>query len=164
MPYTPTTPTLTLCAALATYVQAQASLVSPDVVDWDFFRRFGDADDLAAGGATLGKQVIFFPSTYDWENENRGQEQYTHHIFARVVERYADASGDPPKAWTGARVDWIHTYLVKGLRFARGGPPAFNPMLMTLGASVQVYDADKLISSGKLFYALVELEFEELVS
>lgn len=164
MPYTPTTPTLTLCAALASYVQTQANLVSPDVVDWDFFRRFGDADDLAIGGATLGKQVIFFPATYDWELENRGQEEYTHHVYARVVERYAAGAGDPPRDWTGARVDWVHTYIAKGLRFQRGGPPSFNSMLLTLAASVEVYDAEKLIGSGKLFYALVELKFSELVS
>jgi len=163
MPYTPTTPTLSLCAALAAYVQSQANLVAPDVVDWDFFRRFGDADDLAAGGATVGRQVIFFPATYEWELENRGQEEYTHHLYCRVAERYPDA-GDPPKEWTGARVDWVHSYIVKGLRFARGGPPAFNPFLLTLGASVEVYDADKLVNAGKLFYALVELKFSELVS
>jgi len=162
MPYTPTTPTLVLCQQLAAAVKGAWNPAAPSGADWDFFRRYGDGED--PGTELAGRQVVFFPGEdYGWENENRGQERYTHRVSCLVVERYADP-GDPPREWIGERVDFVHAQIVQGLRFTRGGPPAWNPMLMTLGANVEVCDRDKLMSGGKLFFALVELEFLELVS
>lgn len=160
MPYDPTTPTLVLCRDLAAAVAAAWTPSAPSAVDWDFFRRFGDGEDSAT--ELLGRQVVFFPTRYAWEPGTRGNEDYTHHVTCLVTERYTD-QGDPPRDWTAARVDFVHERIVKGLRFRRGGPPAWNPMLLTLGATVEVLDAAKLVGSGKLFYAIVELEFLELV-
>lgn len=163
MPYVPTTPTVVLCEQLASAVNTAWAPVAPSAVDWDFFKRYGDADEVAA--ATLaGRQVIFFPTDYDWQNAVRDQDEYTHHVSCLVVERYTDAAGDVPKLWTAERVDFVHTQIVQGLRFTRGGPPSWNRFLLTLAASVQVCDVEKLITSGRLFYALVQLEFLEYVT
>ena len=162
MSYSPTTPTLILCQNLATVVQSAWNPTAPSAVAWDYFRRYGDADNVSVA-ELQGRQVVFFPREYAWENLNRAAEQYTHHVDCLVVERYADAAGDPPRDWTSARVDFVHTSIVKGLRFNRSGPPSFNPALMTIGATVEVADLEKLTMAGKLFFALVQLDFVELV-
>jgi hypothetical protein len=160
--YTPTTPTLALCADLADAVHTAWNPVAPSAVDWDFFRRYGDGEDRLT--KLEGRQVVFFPTEdYDWQNENRGRDLYTHRISCLVVERYLDP-GDPPRDWTAERVDFVHTRIVKGLRFTRSGSPSWNPLLVTLGGSVQICDLEKLVTGGKLFYSLVALEFEELVT
>jgi hypothetical protein len=162
VPYTPVTPTVVLCQALAAYVAAQWEPAAPSAVDWDFFRRYGDADQISVP-ALQGRQVVFFPAAYDWENATRAEEGYQHHVQAVVVERYTDAAGDPPRDWTSARVDFVYGQLIKGLRFNRSGPAPFNPALVTLRGHVEVLDVDKLMASGKLFFALAHLEFFELV-
>lgn len=158
-----TTPTVVLASNLASAVNTAWAPVAPDAVDWDFFKRYADAD--AVGAAALsGRQVVFFPTEYTWESGTRAQDEYTHRISCLVVERYTDAAGDPPKTWVSDRVDFVHAQIVKGLRYTRGGPPSFNKNLMTLGATVQVCDVEKLVSGGRLFYALVDLEFLEYVT
>lgn len=168
MPYTPTTPTVVLCEQLAAAVLAawQASSSPPgasDGVDWDFFRRYADADQVGAA-QLVGRQVVFFPPGYDWRSADRAEDEYTHHVLCLVVERYTAAAGDPPKLWTAERVDFVHDRIVKGLRFTRGGPPSWNRFLLTDAASVQTCDVQKLVSGGRLFYSLTELEFTEYVT
>jgi hypothetical protein len=162
VPYTVTTPTLKLCEDLAAAVRAAWIPSAPSAVDWDFFRRLGDGEDEKT--ELLGRQVVFFPTDeYEWETETRAQDRYTHRVSCLITERYQDA-GDPPRDWTAERVDWVHDRIVKALRFTRDGPPAWNPFLMTLKGSVQVCELSKLVTSGKLFYALVLIEFLELVT
>ena len=161
--YTPTTPTLLLCSNLADTVRTNwgTGASAPSGVDWDFCRRFGDGEDPLA--RLDGRQVVFFPSEYDWEGADRAEDAYTHHVACLVVERYTDA-GDPPRDWVSQRVDFVHTQIVQALRFTRGGPPSWNRFLMTLAATVSVCDVEKLTAGGKLFYALVQLLFRELVT
>lgn len=162
MPYTATTPTVVLCQQLADAVRAAWAPTAPSAVDWDFMRRYGDAS-RQGDPPLVGRQVVFFPTGYEWQNGTRENEEYTHQVTCLVAERYADQAGDPPRDWTAARVDFVHDVIVKGLRFTRNGPPAWNRRLYTNGASVEVLDVAKLMSAGKLFFALVELEFLELV-
>lgn len=163
MPYTATTPTLVLCKQLADAVRAAWNPTVPSAVDWDFFRRYGDGEDAA--DELLGRQVLFCPTEdYEWETATRAEDEYAHRVLCLVVERYTDAAGDPPRDWTAARVDFVHDRLVKALRFTRTGPPAWNPKLLTLRGRVQVCDVEKLSTGGKLFFALVHLEFTELVT
>jgi hypothetical protein len=159
----PTTPTLILCQQLAAAVNTAWAPVAPSAADWDFWHRWADPDNVSVP-AIQGRQILFVPGPYDWANSTRGRDDYTHHITCLVVERYTDAAGDVTRDWTSARVDFVHTYIVKGLRFTRSGPPSWNPYLMTLGATVEVCDVGKLFMGGKLFYAQIDLEFEELVS
>lgn len=162
--YTPTTPTVDLCVDLAAAVLAAwTGKGANDGVDWDFFKRYADADEVGAA-KLVGRQVVFFPTGYDWQSATRAEDEYTHRVSCLVTERYTDAAGDVPKLWTAERVDFVHTYIVKGLRFTRTGPPSWNRKLMTLGASVQVCDVEKLITGGRLFYSLTELVFTELVT
>ncbi len=164
MPYVPTTPTVLLCSQLATVVQSAWSPTDgASGAGWDFFRRYGDADNVSVP-ALAGRQVVFFPHGYEWENAVRAGEWYTHHVQCLVAERYTAAAGDPPASWTGARVDFVHQYIVQGLRYTKAGPAPFNPLLWSLKTTVQVVDLEKLIGGGRLFYALIDLEFQELVS
>lgn len=164
MPYTPTTPTLLLCQGLAAAVSAAWNPQSPDAVDWAYFVRYADADPIAVPTLT-GRQVRFFPASYDREPETRALNRYAHHVQCLVVERYTDAAGDVPRDWVSARVDFVHAQIVKALWFGeQNGPATWNPFLQTLGSSVTVYDPEKLVSGSRLFYAMVELEFSELVT
>lgn len=162
MPYTATSPTLVLCQQLADAVQAAWNPAAPDAVDWAFFVRYGDVDGQGAP-PLVGRQVTFFPTKFGWEPETRQTENYTHYVSCLVAERYADAAGDATRDWAAERADFVHEQIVVGLRFLRGGPPTWNPLLMTLAAEAEVLDVSKLVGGGKLFYALVELEFMELV-
>jgi hypothetical protein len=108
--------------------------------------------------------VVFFPTEYEWEGATRAEDEYTHRVACLVVERYADAAGDAPKLWTAERVDFVHDQIVKALRFTRGGPAELEPEAPDPRRAVEVCDVEKLMTGGKLFYSLVELEFVELVT
>ena len=162
-----TTPTVALCDNLAAAVSAAWTPVAPDGVSRAYFFRAGDSDGVSVPALT-GRQVVFFPTRYEWENETRARDRYTHHVGCMIAERYGDGTpataSDPPQSWIDARVDFVHARIVQGLRYTRTGPPSFNPFLMTLGAAVEVLDVKKLLTGGRLFFCLVELEFEELVT
>lgn len=161
MPYDPTMPTVVLCRQLAAAVQSAWGPTTPSAADWDFYRRYADAD--AVGSERLeGRQVVFFPDAYDKASENRGEDVYTHKVQCLVVERYADAAGDPPKLWTAERVDFVHDRIVQGLWFTRDRAP-WNRNLTSVSASVQVCDVSKLMSGGKLFFCLLELVYDEII-
>lgn len=158
-----TTPTLVLCQQLATYVAAAWAPTGADAVDWDFFRRWGDGQDALKN--LVGRQVVFFPAEegYDLEAENRAEDAYRHRVSVLVGERYTAAAGDAPRAWTAARVDFVHTQLVQGLWFRRARP-SFNPKLMTESISVpRMYDREALTTANKLFTSQVDLVFLELI-
>lgn len=161
--YTPTTPTVLLCQRLAEYVRAAWHPIAPSGVDWDFFKRLGDADALASSKLD-GRQVLFFPTRYSWEPMDRASNGYDHEVTALVVERYTDGPGDPPRDWTAARVDFVHDRIVKGLRFVQSAPAPWNSNLVSRAGRAEVLDVAKLVGTGRLFYATVELEFTELVS
>lgn len=161
MPYTPTTPTIVLCDGLVSALEAAWSPVAPSGVERAYFVRLGDGED---GSTRLdGRRVVVFPTRYGLQAETRGEDGYTHEVTVLAAERYPDA-GDPTRDWLDERVDWVHEQVVKGFDFGRDGPPAWNPMLYTLSADVQVLDLEKLLGGGKLFYAVVEFQFLELVS
>lgn len=154
-----TTPTLLVAELLAAAVQAAWNPTAPDAVAWDFFRRWSDLDK-AASDTLLGRQVVFFPSDYGKQSEDRGEDRYTHRITALVVERYTGA-GDPTRAWTAERVDFVHERIVKGLWYTRDRAAA-NRNLMSVSADAAVCDTDKLTGANKLFAAEVQLVYDEI--
>jgi len=161
VPYTPTSPTVVLCQQLAAAVQAAWNPAPPSGADWDFFRRYADADEV--GSARLqGRQVVFFPESYDRASENRGEDLYGHKVQCLTVERYADSPGDPPRLWTAERCDFVHDRIIDGLWFTRVRP-TWNPNLVSVSAAVQVLDVSKLMSGGKLFFCLAELVYDEII-
>jgi hypothetical protein len=162
VPYAATTPSLVLCANLAAYVQAQWGPTSPDGVSWDKFTRFAGPDDPNL--KLVGRQVEFYPTQdYEWQPLTRKESLYTHRVSCLVVERYI-AAGDVTRDWWAQRVDFVHDQVVTGLRFNAHGPAPFNAALKTLRGRVEVCDLEKLLSRNKLFYAYVELDFEEVVT
>ena len=156
MPYTPTTPTLTLCDQLAAALAAAWGPVAPDGVERCYFKRIPDE----GAARLLGRQVYLFPTDYDNGPADRGEDEYTHRVTALVVERYPDA-GDPPTEWTDERVDFVFESIVQGLDFSHDGPPSWNPKLLTLSADVRVCDVERL-TTQKLFHSSVELVFLEI--
>lgn len=154
-----TTPTLLVAELLANAVQAAWNPTAPDAVTWDFFQRWADLDK-AASAALAGRQVVFFPVDYGRQSEDRGEDRYTHRIGAVVVERYTGA-GDPPRAWTAERADFVHTQIAQGLWFTRTRPAA-NRNLISVSAEVTVCDTDKLTGANKLFAATVDLVYDEI--
>jgi hypothetical protein len=159
MPRTPTTPTLLLCDDLVEHLRTQWGCSDPDGVRRAYFEPFGDAEDELS--RVYGRQVVVFPTGYGTAYATRGADRYTHLVSVLTVERYEDGGGRPPDEWTDERVDWVHEFVVQGLDFNRDGPPSFNRQLGTLSADVQVCDVEKLVTGGRLFYALAVLEFEE---
>lgn len=162
MPYSGPTPTLTLCEQLAGEVRAAWGPTGDDAVDWAFFVRWGDADGQGAP-PLAGRQVRLFPTRYDREAGTRENNEHTHEVTCLVAERYTGPAGDPSKEWVAERVDFVTQRIVNGLWFVQDGAPPWNPRLTTLGVSVEVLDVAKLVGSGRLFYAVVELRFFELV-
>lgn len=155
MPYTPTTPTLTLCDDLVDAINAAWTPSDPDAVERRYLERI-DLDGLR------GRRVFFFPAGYDNRPATRGHDDYTHRITCLVVEKYPDA-GDPPREWIDERVDFVHTQVVQGLDFSRA-PPSFNRQVLTLSADVPaVYDAE-MLTTKKQFWCAVELVFVEFRS
>ena len=159
MPYTPTTPTLTLCDQLVTALVAAWSPASPDGAERAYFVRIGDGED--AFTKLTGRRVVIFPTKYGFQAADRGENEYQHEVSVLTVERYPDA-GDPPTEWTDERVDFVHTRIVDGFDYSHDGPPSWNRKLVTLSADVQVTNVEKLVTGGKLFYSLVDLVFLEL--
>lgn len=156
----PTTPTLTLCDALVTALQAAWTEGANDAAERVYFKRIGDADRPET--KLVGRKVYVFPTGYDSGASARGEDDYLHRVSVLVVERYEDAAGDPPTSWIDTRVDWVFTYIVQGFDYSHDGPPSWNKKLVTLGAQVQVCDVEKLLG-GRLFYSLVEIEFQETI-
>jgi hypothetical protein len=156
VPYTPTSPTVVLCQNLASAVQTAWGPTAPSAADWDFFKRYGDADEV--GGRARRPAGGVLPERVRVGRRDPGRGRVHALVACLVVERYADAAGDAPKLWTAERVDFVHDEIVKALRFTRSGPPSWNKKLTTLGARVQVCDVEKLVTGGKLFYRLVELD------
>lgn len=157
MPYTPTTPTLTLCDQLVAALVAAWEPVSPSGVERVYFKRIADAEDPNL--KLVGRKVYVFPTHYDNGPEVRGRDEYLHDVSVLVVERYPDA-GDPPTEWTDERVDFVYEYVVEGFDYSRDRA-SFNAHLVTLSANVMVCDIEKLTSGGKLFYSLTEIQFSE---
>jgi len=159
-----TTPTLKLCDDLVTALTAAWSPVSPDGVERCYFKRIGDPDD--ANTKLTGRKVFIFPTAYATAGATRGENEYTHRVSVLTVERFPAATpGDPTTAWVDDRVDFVHTYVVKGFDYSEDGPPSFNRKLLTLSAEVaEVCDPEKLVTGNRLFYCLVDLVFSELVA
>jgi len=154
-----TTPTLILCDQLVTHLLAAwTGRGANDGVERKYGKRIGDVTDPNL--KLVGRKVYLFPTHYDNGPDTRGEDNFIHEISALVVERY-EGVGDPPEAWTDTRVDFVYEQIVQGFDFARESP-SWNLKLSTLSANVQVCDVEKLFSSGKLFYSLTELVFEEL--
>jgi hypothetical protein len=160
VPYTPTTPTLTLCNDLvAALLAAWTGRGVNDGAERCYFKRIGDADRPET--KLLGRKVFIFPNAYDNGPADRGEDEFLHRVSALIVERYEDAAGDPPTEWTDARVDFVYEQIVEGFDYSHDGPPSWNKKLVTLGASVQMCDVEKLATT-RLFYSLVEFEFSEI--
>lgn len=156
MPYTPTTPTLTLCDALIDVLLAAWTPSAPDGAERKYLERI----DLSA---LVGRRVFLFPTGYDNAPATRGHDDYTHRITALTVERYPDA-GDPSVAWLDERCDFVHTQIVQGFDYSHDGPPTFNRQVLTLSADVPVlYDAE-ILATKKQFWCAVELVFQEFRS
>lgn len=153
-------PTLELCDDLAAALNTAWGPTGDNAVERCYFKRIGDAD--SGNDQLAGRKVFIFPTEYEFAADTRAEDVYTHRVSVLTVERHADA-GDPPTAWTDARVEFVHTYVAKGFDFARAAP-SWNPYLTTVSAKVQACDVEKLTSAGKLFYALVEFEFAESVA
>lgn len=156
MPYTPTTPTLTLCDDLVAALAAAWSPAEPSGVERAYFKRVTD-EGLRK---LVGRRVYLFPTAYDNAPADRGEDQYTHRVTALTLERYEDP-GDPPTEWTDERVDFVHTRIVEGLDYSHDGPPSWNRKLLTLSADVEVCDVERL-TTQRLFMAAVELVFLEI--
>jgi hypothetical protein len=156
----PTTPTLILCDSLVAALVAYWQPVSPDGAERAYFARSGDAD---AGELKLtGRRVVIYPTDYSNDPASRGEDEFAHTVTVDVFERYFDA-GDPPTEWTDERVDFVHAKIVEGFDFSKGGPPSWNPKLVTRSADVTVCDTASLLGRGKLFWSRVELVFSEIV-
>lgn len=156
-----TTPTLELCDDLVAALNTAWAPSAPSAVSRKYFVRVGDADD--SHQRISGRQVWIFPERYELADETRGEVNYTHRINVVTAERYEDGAGDVPASWVDDRVDFVHTYIVQGFDFGQDGPPSWNRKLVTVSAGVQVYDVEKLMAGGRLFFSLVEFEFAELV-
>ena len=154
-----TTPTLVLCDALVTALQAAWTEGADDAAERVYFKRIADVGDTAL--RLVGRKVYVMPTGYDNGAATRGEDEYIHNVAVLVVKRYTDA-GDPTTAWIDEQVDWVFTYIVQGFDYSHDGPASFNKKLITLSAAVQVCDVEKLVSGGKLFYSLVELVFSEI--
>ena len=162
MPYTPTSPTLTLCDDMVTYLTQQWVPKSPDSVRRAYLHRF----DLSK---EVGRQVLIFPVAYTNGPADRGRNFYEHTVMVLTFERYGDAA-DPdevvPPEWIDQRVDFVNTYIVEGFDFTHdttfGATAPFNRNLQTLVNDVpDIYDAEKL--NKKEFWCPVELKFRELI-
>jgi hypothetical protein len=106
VPYTPTSPTVVLCQNLASAVQTAWGPTAPSAADWDFFKRYGDADEVAAA-ALVGRQVVFFPSEYAWDGATRAEDEYTHSSRAwwssgTPTPPATRRSCGPPSGWTSS--------------------------------------------------------------
>ncbi len=164
-----TLPTLTLCDDLAAYLVAAvpAANASPNSVQRVYWTETADAEDTAL--ALLdGRRVTIAPShpqTYTYEAHTRGGDLYTHHVSVLVEKRYTD-TGDPPRAWIDAEVNWVYTNIVLGFDYDKrdGNGPTFNRQLSTVSADVKIFSLDDLLAHGKLFSSQIDLIFNELVA
>ncbi|HEY1191914.1 MAG TPA: hypothetical protein VGE74_30060 [Gemmata sp.] len=156
----PSTPTLTLCEQLVDALRTAWAPVAPSGVEWAYYRRFGDAE--SGFEETVGRQVVIYPVNYDNAPGTRGEDLYTHQVTVHVAERYPD-DGDPPRDWVTERVDFVYDRIVQGFDFSRETPD-WNPGLTTLSSVVTVCDVTKLLTSGNLFFSVVEITFSELRS
>lgn len=157
MPYTPTTPTLTLCDQLVAALVAAWSPTGDDGAERAYFKRWGDGQDPTAD--LKGRRVVIFPTGYDADFASRDEDEYEHRVGVQIVERYTP-DGDVPTEWTDVRVDFVHTRIFQGFDFGRESP-AWNKKLWTKSAEVRVYDAGYLTTGGKVFFSTVDLVFGE---
>lgn len=155
MPYTPTTPTLSLCDDLVDLLAAAWTPVAPDEVTRDYRVRL-DVKDLP------GRRVVIAPAGYVVTSATRGGDHYEHEVEVLTTHHYPDA-GDPPRAWLDEEADFVHTRIVQGFRFTQGGPPSFNRNLWTLSSDVSVLNLERL-EQQKLFWSLVTVRFQEYVA
>lgn len=156
MPYTPTTPTLTLCDNLITALLAAWLPQAPDNAQRAYLHRI----DLKS---VQGRQVLIFPTGYTNAPASRGHDFYTHNITALVFRRYtaaADSEVVVPAEWVDEEVDFVHTRIVQGFDYGRT-LATFNRNLVTLSADVtELYDGEKL-ATQKEFWCAVEMVFQE---
>lgn len=159
----PTTPILVLCDDLVTALESAWSPSGNDGVERAYFKRIGDPDDPRTKIA--GRRVYIFPTSYLTAGATRLENNYEQKVSVLVVERFDEASGDPTRDWIDERVDFVHTYIVQGFDYSNDGPAPFNPKLVTLAVEVpSVVDLERLVTSNRLFYCLVDLTFSELVA
>jgi hypothetical protein len=162
MPYTPTSPTLTLCDALVTYLTAQWGPKAPSEVRREYIRRV----DFST---VKGRLVLIFPAGYTNVPAERGNDFYTHSVQVAVFERYTDAADDTvtvPKEWVDERVDFVNTFIAEGFDFTHdttyGGLAPFNRNLQTLSTDVpEICDTESL--NQKEFWCEVTCVFQELM-
>lgn len=151
-----TTPTLELCDNLVTHLLAGWADKGPkDGAERRYTVPVSDGGEFK----TEGRRTYVIPARYDNGPEDRGEDLFVHEVYVLTLERYTDA-GSPPTDWVDERVDWVYDHVVQGLDFGREAP-AWNAMLTTASADVQIYDPEKL-DTGKLFYSLVRLVFNEV--
>lgn len=161
-----TTPTLTLCDGLVTALLTAWNPTSPSTAERHYFKRITDEEEVASLASSIKlaegeRRVIVMPAGYDFVYGTRTENLYTHEVQTLTVERYFTA-GDPTNSWLDDRVDFVHTYIVKGFDFR--SPPTWNTKLRTISADVEVCDLEKLLGANKLFYSLVSHRFEEHVT
>lgn len=157
MPYTPTTPTLTLCDQLVAALIAAWAPSGDDGAERAYFKRWGDGSDPVS--ELKGRRVVIFPAGYDNGFASREEDEYEHRVQVQIAERYAD-DGDVPTEWADERVDFVFQRIVQGFDFSRV-MPEWNKKLWTKSAEVRVYDSGYLTTGGKLFFSTVDLVFGE---
>lgn len=159
------TPTLILCDNLVNALDAAwAGRGDSDTIERDYFPRYGDGKD---GTVELlqGRKVVIYPTptegpgSYSRRWENRSEDRYTHRVTVLVIERYT-GQGLPPRSWIDDRVDFCWTYIFRGFDYRQ--PPSWNRYLKTADLDGEIADQVKLVTQGKLFYAEVDLVFEDL--
>jgi len=153
-----TTPTLILCDNLVTALAADWTPAAPDGVERAYFKRISDASGQVL--KLKGRRVVIYPTDYDNNPLTRDKDVYLHKVSVQIFELFdEDTAGDPPIAWTDARVDFVFEKIVQGFDYSRQSP-TWNRWLRTLSATTLIVNTAKLIED-RMFFSQVDLEFEE---
>ena len=125
-----------------------------------YLQRLLDPDYVAT---ITGRKLFVVPlGKSQAETASRGDDTWQSDIRVIVVERYTDAAGDVPKAWTKLRTKWVEDNVLHVLGDARNED--FPQVLRDLdvypeSAEVAEFFDDDLLRRMKLFFSAVDFGF-----
>jgi hypothetical protein len=112
------------------------------------------------------RKVYVFPPKYASTLATRQEDQWTHTVGIRVVDKYPDP-GEPTRAWVDDLVNFVRFKVVgtldvntKRLTVTGTGDDPQNRVAWTLSSDVEVYDADWLAKG--VFVSDMTVEFGDL--
>ena len=130
---------------------------APDWLDPDFW-----SDNPKLLTAFTGRKVYVFPAgASQVQPATRGADLNEYRVAVVTLERYADAAGQPPLAWTDDRVLWVQDNVFDLLGDVRGDPPPVRGC-WPQGQEWRVVYSPELLRSDRLFRSEVLIAFRKI--